>query len=84
MSSNVVGIIYRNWKGVASWRTITPVEYVKKESSWHGEGEHHILVAFDHEKQASRDFLLKDIVKFDTAHMSLEDINDIVEGLNNL
>lgn len=77
-----VGIIYTNWKGVTSWRTIIPVRHVFKSSEWHGAGKHHILEAIDIEKGESRDFLLRDIRKFDTSEIEEKTIMALVNYFN--
>jgi hypothetical protein len=53
---------YKNWKGKVSSRTVIPIEV------WHGTTKYHtepqwFLKAMDLDKQAERDFALKDIIK---------------------
>ena len=55
-----VKILYKNWKGVTSYRNIVPKSVEFKATEWHPE-EQWILNAFDIDKQADRAFALKDI-----------------------
>lgn len=52
---------YTNWRGEYAERTAIPLRIERKESEWHGPGLHYVMVAFDVEKQAERDFLLTDM-----------------------
>lgn len=59
-SKQIVEILYTNWKGETAVRKILPVKL------WYGHTEYHkedqwLLNAIDQEKQAPRDFALKDI-----------------------
>ena len=60
MENKEVKILYTNWKGETKVRRIIPKEIVFKSTEWHG-GEQWILVAFDVDKQAERNFACKDI-----------------------
>jgi hypothetical protein len=56
----IVSILYTNWRGETAWRLILPQEI------WFGSTEYHkeaqwLLRAQDIEKNAERDFALKDI-----------------------
>ena len=55
-----VKILYKNWKGVTSYRNIVPKSVEFKSTEWHPE-EQWILNAFDVDKQADRAFAVKDI-----------------------
>ena len=55
-----VKILYTNWKGVTSYRSIIPKSIEFKSTEWHKEKQW-ILNAFDIDKQADRGFALKDI-----------------------
>lgn len=55
-----VKILYKNWKGVTSYRNIVPKSVEFKSTEWHPE-EQWILNAFDIDKQADRAFAVKDI-----------------------
>lgn len=55
-----IKITYTNYRGETAERTITP------QRIWHGSTEHHheeqwLIRAFDHDKQAVRDFAFKDV-----------------------
>lgn len=52
-------IIYTNYRGYTSKRIITPIKPWFGSTEWHPEPQW-LLTAFDHEKQANRDFALKD------------------------
>ena len=57
-----VRIGYTNWRGEKGDRNILPLEVWHGATQWHPE-EQWLLRAFDVEKQAERDFALKDIVQ---------------------
>lgn len=52
-------IRYRNWRGEVSTRTITPITVWWGKSEYH-EGEQWFLRAYDHDRNAKRDFAMKD------------------------
>jgi len=54
-----VTLVYTNYGGETSERTITPIKPWFGSTEWHPEPQW-LLTAFDHEKQANRDFALKD------------------------
>lgn len=56
---NPVTLIYTNYRGEMSERTITPQRVWYGSTEWHPEPQW-LITAFDHEKQANRDFALKD------------------------
>lgn len=56
-----VRVLYRNHAGAAAWRTVLPVTLWFGTSSWHP-GEQWLLGVVDRDKQAARDFALKDIL----------------------
>lgn len=53
-------IIYTNWRGETAERTITPISIWFGHTEWHKEDQW-LLKAIDTEKDAERDFALKDI-----------------------
>lgn len=55
-----VKILYTNWKGVTSYRSIIPKSIEFKSTEWHKD-EQWILNAFDVDKNADRNFAIKDI-----------------------
>ena len=55
-----VKIVYTNYKGETSIRTIIPIEVFFGSNEWHTE-EQWLLRAMDAEKQAERTFAMKDI-----------------------
>lgn len=57
---NSATIVYTNWQGVTSTRRILPVEIWYGSTEWHKE-EQWLLKALDLDKQAERDFAMKDI-----------------------
>jgi len=59
----IVKIKYKNWKGKAAIRTIKPIKIWYGSTQWHSE-EQWLLKAKDIDKEAERDFALKDIVKW--------------------
>ncbi|HEY8359484.1 MAG TPA: hypothetical protein VIL30_18695 [Ramlibacter sp.] len=61
VSDDLLVFGYTNWRGEYAERTAIPLRIEHKESEWHGPGLHWVMVAFDVEKQAERDFLLKDL-----------------------
>ena len=58
--NNTVTIIYTNWRGETAERTIIPIKIWFGSNEWHKE-EQWLLKAMDTEKNAERDFALKDI-----------------------
>ena len=54
-----VTLTYTNWRGETAERTITPKRVWFGSTDWHPEPQW-LLTAFDAEKQADRDFALKD------------------------
>ncbi|CAN7519707.1 hypothetical protein [Brucella pseudogrignonensis] len=56
---NPITLVYTNYRGETSERTITPIKPWFGSTEWHPEPQW-LLTAFDHEKQATRDFALKD------------------------
>ncbi len=50
---------YRNWKGEVATRHATPIEIRWGSSEWHPEPQW-LMVAYDHGKEALRDFALAD------------------------
>ena len=58
--SRSVKIIYTNWRGETTERTIEPVRIWFGSTEWHKK-EQWLLRAIDLEKEVERDFALKDI-----------------------
>lgn len=54
-----VTLSYRNYRGEVSERTITPKNIWFGATEWHPEPQW-LLTAYDHDKQADRDFSLRD------------------------
>ncbi len=54
---------YTNWEGKTAVRKIQPIEIWYGKTEWHPE-EQWFLKAIDVEKDAERNFALKDIIKF--------------------
>ena len=52
-------LVYTNWRGETSERTITPMHVWFGATDWHPEPQW-LLRAWDHERNAERDFALKD------------------------
>jgi predicted DNA-binding transcriptional regulator YafY len=62
VSDKTLKFIYKNWKGVTSERSITPIEIVFTQSSWHGDENQWFMKAVCCDKGEERMFLMKDIV----------------------
>lgn len=60
MAIDEVIIDYTNWKGERSTRTVVPDVIYWGSNEWHKEPQW-LLTAFDVEKQAKRNFAMKDI-----------------------
>ena len=54
-----VTLTYTNWRGETAQRTVTPKRIWWGATDWHPEPQW-LLTAFDAEKQADRDFAIKD------------------------
>lgn len=52
---------YKNYRNEISWRTIEPIEIRFGSTEWHNEPQW-LLRAFDIEKDAEREFAIKDIL----------------------
>jgi len=63
MVNKHIKILYTNWRGETTERTIVPEKIYFGSTEWHPE-EQWLLTAFDVEKKASRDFAMKDIAKW--------------------
>jgi predicted DNA-binding transcriptional regulator YafY len=59
-SQKAVTIVYTNWRGETAERTIIPIKIWYGKTEWHPE-EQWLLTALDLEKDAERDFAIKDI-----------------------
>lgn len=56
---------YKNYKGEVSDRSVIPIRIVVKKSQYHNDGKPcWIMVAFDLDKEALRDFALSDIQEY--------------------
>lgn len=56
---------YKNYKGEVADRSVIPICIVVKNSKYHNEGKPcWIMVAFDLDKEAVRDFALSDIQEY--------------------
>ncbi len=64
-------ITYKNWKGVKSTRTVTPIESSLRfaPTKWHPEPQW-VIDAWDHEKESVRTFAMKDITSWSGVTMS--------------
>lgn len=56
---NPITLTYTNYRGETSERTITPIRPWFGSTEWHPEPQW-LLLAYDHDKSAERDFALKD------------------------
>ncbi len=65
LSKEVVKILYTNWKNETRYRIIKPLSIEFKSTDWHKE-EQWILNAIDIEKNAIRNFAIKDIKEWNT------------------
>jgi len=54
---------YTNWEGKTAIRRVRPVEVWYGHTEWHPE-DGWLLKAIDVEKDAERDFALKDVIRF--------------------
>lgn len=59
-NKEIVKILYTNWKNETRYRLIKPISIEFKSTEWHKE-EQWILNAVDIEKDAIRNFAMKDI-----------------------
>ena len=56
---------YKNWKGEISDRSVIPIRVVVKRSIYHNDNiPFLIMLAYDQDKQAFRDFALSDILQY--------------------
>jgi predicted DNA-binding transcriptional regulator YafY len=60
MEKQAVKILYKNYRGEVSYRTIVPKSIDFTATEWHTE-EQWILTAFDIDKDADRGFAIADI-----------------------
>lgn len=61
-----VRIYYTNHRGAQSWRHIKPIKIFYGSTEWHTEDQW-LLSAYDFEKNAYRDFAMRDIQVWDPA-----------------
>ena len=64
-NKEIVKILYTNWKDETRYRLIKPISIEFKSTEWHKE-EQWILSAVDIEKNAIRNFAIKDIKEWIT------------------
>ena len=64
-NKEIVKILYTNWKNETRYRIIKPISIEFKSTEWHKE-EQWILNAVDIEKNAIRNFAIKDIKEWTT------------------
>jgi len=60
-SQEPIKVIYTNWRGETSMRSVTPMGIHFGSTEWHPEPQW-LLKVFDHDKQADRDYVLRDCV----------------------
>lgn len=61
----LIKFIYKNWKGKVTIREVDPVMLWFGKTEYHNSKEEQwFLKAIDVDKEAERDFALKDIIKF--------------------
>lgn len=63
ISKNPIEFRYKNWKGKTSYRIVIPIDI------WYGDGDFHkgrqwFLKAYDYNKDAERNFAIKDILEY--------------------
>ncbi len=63
-NQRIIKILYTNWKGKTCIRYILPIKLWYGSTKWHKQ-ESWLLQAMDLEKNAKRDFVMKDILKWD-------------------
>ena len=63
----IANIVYTNWRGETAQRMIIPESIYFGSTEWHPELQW-LLRALDVEKQAMRDFAIKDISSWEKAH----------------
>jgi hypothetical protein len=61
--TKAVYILYTNWKGETAWRKVLPWKMLFKSTPHHQE-EQWILKAYDVDKNAERDFAMRDVHKW--------------------
>lgn len=64
---NTVKILYTNWKGETAEHTIQPLELWFGATEYHP-GEQWLLRAYDLEKNAERNFAMKDIERWEVGN----------------
>lgn len=60
-SQEPIKVLYTNWRGETSMRSVTPMGIHFGSTEWHPEPQW-LLKVFDHDKQAERDYALRDCV----------------------
>lgn len=67
-----IRVYYSNWRGETAWRTIIPKEIYFGENQYHPHPQW-MLRVFDVEKNAPRDYALRDIKEWDFSTQSLSE-----------
>lgn len=75
---------YTNHRGEYAVRQAIPLRVEHRVSEWHGDQPQHIMVGWDTEKQAERDFLIEDMVPLGNLRKRFERMtaeNNLIEEL---
>lgn len=64
-SKKTVTIVYTNYKGITSSRSIIPIEIIFGHNNWHKDDQW-LMRAFDIQKNEERTFAIKDIKSWNT------------------
>ncbi len=64
-----INILYTNWRDEQAWRTIEPLKIWFGSTEWHKD-EQWLLTALDVDKNAERDFAMKDIQEWQADEQS--------------
>lgn len=70
---------YTNYRGEYAVRKAIPLRYEYRVSEWHGDQPQHIMVGWDVEKRAERDFLMSHMVPWVGSGQMLELIASMLE-----
>lgn len=60
--TQIVRVLYRNWKGEVGWRRIIPIELQWSEDNEFHKGPQWLMWCWDLDKQAGRIFAPKDMI----------------------
>jgi hypothetical protein len=58
----VVTVLYKNYRGELGVRKITPLRYWTGHTLYHPRANSELLLVYDHEKKANRDYSVNDIL----------------------